>query len=79
MTTKRKDGEESRREITKFIDEYSGKHGYSPTVREITHAVFGNTGYASTHHHLKVLKDEGYIDFVPGLFRTIRTIKKYPG
>lgn len=56
--------------ITGFIKE----NGYSPTIRELC-KITGKRSTATIHHHLKVLKEQGYIDYKVKSNRTIRIIK----
>jgi repressor LexA len=64
-----------QRKIYKVIKEYIEDYGYSPTYREIADLAYLNSP-ATIHHHMKKLKEEGYIDFEPKRNRTVRIIKE---
>ena len=55
-------GELNRRQsqIYQFICDYTGEHGYPPSVREIGKAV-GLASPSTVHAHLKTLQERGYI------------------
>lgn len=58
-----------QREIVEFVAQFTKKHGYCPSVREIRDA----TELASTssvHHHLSKLADLGVLARVPNRSRT---------
>ena len=48
--------------------------GYPPTVREIAKELKNNSP-ATTFHHMKKLKEKGYITWIKGQNRTIRVLK----
>jgi len=61
--------QQRRDAILYFIEEYSMRHGYSPTIREMADA----TGLASTaavHHHLQAAVEEGTLTYQRGRMRT---------
>lgn len=66
-------GQAVRKQILDFIVSYISKHGYSPTVREITEGV-GLKSTSSVYNHLLRMLDEGVIetDASPGSPRAIR-------
>ncbi len=47
---------------------------YPPTVREIAKELKNNSP-ATTFHHMKKLKEKGYITWIKGQNRTIRVLK----
>src|ERR671938_491202 len=49
-----------QREIFDFIKEYSGRHGYPPTVRDIGKAI-GLTSSSTVHAHLANLEKLGLV------------------
>ncbi|MGC8777178.1 MAG: hypothetical protein ACP5Q4_00670 [Candidatus Caldatribacteriaceae bacterium] len=57
-------------EILLFIERYSRKNGYPPTVREIGEAV-GLASSCSVHYHLRRLEEKGFIRRVPSRPRAI--------
>lgn len=50
------------------------RHDYSPTIREIAKELKNNSP-ATTFHHMKKLKEKGYITWQPNQNRTIKIIK----
>jgi SOS-response transcriptional repressor LexA len=63
-------GEATRMEILTSIKMYRDINGYSPSIREIARMV--NIKSTSTiHKHLKILKDQGKIDWNPLTARSI--------
>lgn len=59
-----------REKIITFIRNYIKSKGISPTVREISLGV--DTCLSNTHRYLDEMKDNGLVDWQPGLSRTIR-------
>lgn len=57
-------------EILDFIQEFTQKHGYPPSIREIGAAVHLKSP-STVHFHMKHLKEEGYILKVDGKTRSI--------
>lgn len=70
---------ESQVMVYKAIKVFIDRNGYSPTIREICE-MCGLSSPATTHYHLKNLKEKGFINYTEGKNRTI-TIKedKYYG
>lgn len=66
-------GDEVRDDIIDFIVWYIGKHGYSPTVREIGQGV-GLRSPSSVHAHLVKLQNDGRIETDAG-FNSPRAIR----
>jgi len=62
---------ERQHHILEFIEEFLGKNGYPPSVREIGAAV-GISAPSGVHHHLKILKERGYIQRGEGISRGLR-------
>lgn len=59
-----------RSEILAFIEEYTARHGYSPSVREICDAV-DLRSTATVHYHLRQLAEENRIRIGDGKKRAI--------
>jgi repressor LexA len=62
---------EKQQQILAFIEQFSAREGYSPSVREICDAT-GIRSTSTVHAYLKRLEDDGYIDRRSGLNRAIR-------
>ncbi|MBQ6430348.1 MAG: transcriptional repressor LexA [Oscillospiraceae bacterium] len=60
-----------REEILAFLKEFSARHGYAPSVREIMQGV-GLKSTASVHYHLRSLNDSGAIEVDGTKNRAIR-------
>lgn len=58
-----------RRRMLLFIHEFREKNGYCPDTRDIGEAC-QISSTSVTAYHLKILKEEGLVDFVPRLART---------
>ena len=65
---------EYQKRIYKVIKNYIEEYGYSPTYREIADLAYLNSP-ATIHHHMKILKELGYIDYEFNRNRTVRIIK----
>lgn len=50
-----------QRQILDFINDFSGKHGYAPSYREIGDN-FGLSSPATIHAHVQGLKDKGFLN-----------------
>lgn len=59
-----------RAEILSFLHEFTAKHGYAPSIREIMSAV-GLNSTATVHYHLAALRKDGEISMEDGKNRTI--------
>jgi repressor LexA len=66
----------TRMKIITSIYEYYEKHGFSPTVREISGMV-GLKSSATVHRQLEKLKEEGKISWNPAMPRTIRLLSGF--
>jgi repressor LexA len=55
--------------ILEFIRDYIKKYGYSPAVRDIASKFKISTSTA--YEYMKLLKEEGRLDFAPGISRSI--------
>ena len=64
-------GDRTRQRVYEFVQHYMEENGYSPTVREICAGV-GLKSPSSAFGHLKVLADEGRIEFNHGQKRSIK-------
>ena len=51
---------ERQKEILSYVQEYSAKEGYSPSIREICDR-FGVSSTRGIHRHLETLEDKGYV------------------
>lgn len=67
-------GNELRERICQFITDYTSKHSYAPTIREIGAAV-GLKSSSSVHSHLTQLEIEGRIETKPYCPRAIKVIE----
>ena len=57
--------------ILRYISEYDGQHGFSPTIREIC-AGIGICSASTVHRHVKKLKEQGVlIETKPGSPRSL--------
>ena len=57
--------------ILSYISDYDGKHGFSPTIREIC-AGIGICSASTVHRHVKKLKEQGIlIETKPGSPRSL--------
>lgn len=67
---------ERQRKILKFIEDFSGAHGYPPTIRQIGKEVdISSTSVVS--YNLKKLAKEGFLDRQPEVSRGIRLSQEY--
>lgn len=62
-----------QREILDFITDFSKKHGYSPSMREIGDH-FGLSSPATIHVHVENLKEKGWIKNSFNLARSVEVI-----
>jgi repressor LexA len=69
-TIRRPHGKDRQGQILRFIEEYSHKHKFSPTVREIMEAVGLKTG-TTVNFHLDNLQELGLVTWRKGLPRTV--------
>lgn len=58
-------------EIPPFIQEYKGKNGYSPSLRDITDSL-EISSVSVTQYYLNLLRRFGIVDWVDGKMRTLR-------
>ena len=65
---------ETRKEIIKFIKYFIYRHGFSPSVMDISKEldVYPN----GIHGHIKILERDGYITKSAGVARSIRLTEK---
>lgn len=61
-----------QREILEFISQYSQRHGFSPTLKEIGESV--NASIATIYEHIEVLIKKGVIKKEHGLSRSLEII-----
>lgn len=62
-----------QREILDFVTDFSQKHGYAPSYREIAEK-FGLASTATIHAHLRNLKEKGFIKVARNEARSIEVI-----
>ena len=65
---------DKQKECLIVINLLTKRKGYPPTVREIAREMMLNSP-ATVFHHLKKLKEKGYIEWIKGQNRTIKIIK----
>jgi len=65
---------DKQKEYLIIINLFIKHKGYSPTVREIAKELKNNSP-ATTFHHMKKLKEKGYITWIKGQNRTIKVLK----
>lgn len=63
----------TRERIYRFLQDFIGTNGYSPSYREVAEAV-GISG-ACAERHLKRMMDDGLIEIEPYIQRSIRIVK----
>lgn len=68
-------GQERRRQIAAFIQDYQLEHGFSPSMNEIGAAVGINSPNAVRGHLMK-MAEEGVISMQPRTARSIRLLKE---
>ena len=61
--------------ILRFVQDFTGRHPYPPTVEDITMGC-GISGRSVTHYNLTILERRGYMTRVPSAARTIVLTKK---
>ena len=64
---------ERRKNILRFISGYLAEYGYSPSLREVAHAMELKSP-SSILTHLRVLEEGGVITRTPGQPRTLRLL-----
>ena len=67
-------GNNRRRRILLFINEFKEARDYSPNIREICEAV-GVQSSSVAAYHIRELQGEGLLDYVPMQARTIHLTK----
>lgn len=65
-------------QILNFIRDFTAKHGYAPTIREIGNGV-GLASSSTTHTHVENLKRKGMLTVEYDKPRTIRLTEKVGG
>jgi repressor LexA len=66
---RQRDGDEQRRRIVKFVQEFMRREGYSPSYREIGESL--RLAVSTVAYHVSVLESEGSLRREPGQPRTI--------
>ncbi len=69
-----KRGKATRKRIYRFIERYSNKHGYAPSVREIGEGV--GLYHNAVRLHLDKMREGGSLTYVDGRQRTIQLIER---
>ncbi|HKZ34264.1 MAG TPA: helix-turn-helix domain-containing protein, partial [Patescibacteria group bacterium] len=64
-----------QKQILDFLSQYIQKYGFSPTLREIAHAI-GVSSLATVHEHLETLVQKGVIKRFEGVVRGIEILDK---
>jgi SOS-response transcriptional repressor LexA len=60
--------------IISFVEEFIQKHGFSPSIREISESL--GYDFSTINYRIKSLVNKGYLSFLPGKQRTLRVIKE---
>jgi repressor LexA len=60
--------------IISFVKEFIQKHGFSPSIREISESL--GYDFSTINYRIKSLVNKGYLSFLPGKQRTLRVIKE---
>lgn len=60
--------------LYKAIKEFINKNGYAPSIRELME-ITNMPSTASVYFILLHLKENGFIDFIPKKYRTIKILK----
>lgn len=66
---------EEQQVVLQAIINYIDENAYSPSVRELCEMT-GKKSPATIEHHLKNLKEKGYISYKEQKSRTIRVLKE---
>ena len=70
MEKRRRQGKDRQGKILRFIEEYSHKHHFSPTTREIMEAA-GLKTTSTVNFHLDNLQELGLVTWRKGFPRTV--------
>ena len=65
---------DTRDDIYNFIKAFIERNGYSPSVREIATGV-GVSSTNTVNYHKNWLTDDGLIDYIPGMPRSLRIVE----
>ena len=57
------------------IADYRAFYGYAPTIRDLKR-IWGLASESPVHHHLKNLRELGYVNWVDGQTRTLTITKE---
>ena len=63
------------KKVLSFIKQFIKANKYSPTIREMASGMGFKSG-APVQHHLQVLKNRGFVDWVPRQARTLKIVKQ---
>lgn len=69
-------GEITRRRILQVISDFISSYHYPPTLQKIKNLA-GIRSFDAVGRHLKVLKEQGFIDWEDGLSHKIRMTNKH--
>ncbi len=69
---------QSELRVLDYLNEYIDKNGYSPSVRDITHAL-GFASPSTVHLYLSRLEDKGYIEREHNRSRSFRPVQSNAG
>jgi len=64
---------DSEQDVLMFIKQYIKTNGVSPSFYDIADNFYWYVG--SANYRVQSLKKKGYIDYIPGKYRTIRILK----
>lgn len=72
-------GIDRRRAILRFVKDYTRREGYPPSIAEIAAGVELSSNTA-VRHHLETLREEGFVDWTPDRYRSLKILKttRYP-
>lgn len=65
-------GRDRRRKIVKFLEGYIRKHGFAPSVEDISVGV--GIGKTAVRHHLAILQKDGHITMETGKYRSFQVV-----
>lgn len=69
---------ELQEQLLHWLEEYIFQHGYSPSVRQLREAI-GWKSESCVRHHLKVLRDKGWVNWVGSRSRTYQFVNPRVG
>lgn len=69
-------GQNRKKKIIEYINEYNRQHGYSPSIREITKEL-GINSTSLTIYYIQALENAGYITRDKKISRSIRVLQSW--